>query len=52
MSTNQIEANLEAITITIAYLEKNGTKDPEFINKLKKERKRLLRELKVFSEDI
>lgn len=48
MSVNPNEANLEAITITIAYLEKNGS-DEDLLKELKKERDRLLRELNVHS---
>ncbi|HML05498.1 MAG TPA: hypothetical protein VK426_06975 [Methanobacterium sp.] len=49
MSVNQNEANLEAITITIAHLEKNGKCDEKLIKELKDERDRLLRELNVHS---
>ncbi len=48
MSVNPNEANLEAITVTIAYLEKNGN-DEDLLKELKKERDRLLRELNVHS---
>lgn len=47
MSVNQNEANLEAITITIAHLEKNGKCDEKLIETIKEERDRLLRELNV-----
>jgi hypothetical protein len=47
MSINQNEANLEAITMTIAYLEKKGNCDDGLLNELKSERDRLLRELNV-----
>ena len=49
MSVNQNEANLEAITITIAHLEKNGKCDEKILQALKEERDRLLRELNVHS---
>ncbi len=49
MSINQNEANLEAITMTIAFLEKKGNCDENLINELKSERDRLLRELNVHS---
>jgi hypothetical protein len=49
MPVNQMETNLEAITVTIAYLEKNSSCDPELLEKLKIERDRLLRELNVHS---
>ena len=47
MSLNQNEANLEAITVTIAHLEKNGKCDEKILQALKEERDRLLRELNV-----
>lgn len=47
MPVNQMETNLQAITTTIAYLEKNGSCDQELLLKLKEERDRLLRELNV-----
>ena len=49
MSINQNEANLEAITVTIAYLEKKGNCDEKILQELKDERDRLLRELNVHS---
>lgn len=42
-----METQLEAITTTIAYLEKEDTCDPEVLQELKKERDRLLRELNI-----
>jgi hypothetical protein len=47
MPVNQMETQLEAITTTIAYLEKHKTCDPVVIKQLKIERERLLRELNV-----
>ena len=47
MSVNQNEANLEAITNTIAHLEKNGKCDKKILQALKEERDRLLKELNV-----
>ncbi len=47
MPVNQMETQLEAITTTIAYLEKQESCDPEMLKKLKIERDRLLRELNV-----
>ncbi len=47
MSVNQNEANLEAITNTIAHLEKNGKCDEKILKALKEERDRLLKELNV-----
>ncbi len=49
MSVNPNEANLEAITMTLAYLEKKGNCDKQLLEELKKERDRLLRELNVHS---
>lgn len=49
MPVNQIETQLEAITTTIAYLEKQDSADPDVLKKLKEERERLLRELNVHS---
>jgi hypothetical protein len=47
MPINQMETQLEAITTTIAYLEKHKSCDPAVIEQLKIERERLLRELNV-----
>ncbi|AEG19163.1 hypothetical protein [Methanobacterium paludis] len=47
MPINQIETNLEALTNTIAYIEKNGG-NPDTLKELKEERNRLLTELNVF----
>jgi len=49
MSVNQNEANLEAITVTIAHLEKSKKCDEKVIESLKEERDRILRELNVHS---
>jgi len=49
MSVNPNEANLEAITMTLAYLEKKGNCDEKLLEELKRERDRLLRELNVHS---
>lgn len=49
MSVNPNEANLEAITMTLAYLEKKENCNEELVGELKKERDRLLRELNVHS---
>ena len=49
MPVNQMETQLEAITTTIAYLEKQDSCDPAVLEKLKIERERLLRELNVHS---
>lgn len=47
MAINQLESNLEAITTTIAYLEKNNCDDEEMLNNLKKERNKLLKDLNL-----
>lgn len=47
MPVNQLETNLEAITITLAHLEKQNCCDPELLEELRKERNRLLKELNV-----
>ena len=47
MSINQTETNLEAITITIANLEKQENPDKELLKKLKKERITILKKLNV-----
>ena len=47
MPVNQIETQLEAITTTIAYLEKKDSCDPELLENLKNERSRLLKELNI-----
>ncbi|KZX17057.1 hypothetical protein [Methanobrevibacter filiformis] len=47
MVINQLETNLQAITTTIAYLEKNGCDDEVFLGDLRKERDRILKDLNV-----
>jgi hypothetical protein len=47
LSVNPNEAYLEAITMTLAYLEKKENCDEELLKQLKKERERLLVELNV-----
>ncbi|MDR2967354.1 MAG: hypothetical protein LBU74_05350 [Methanobacteriaceae archaeon] len=47
MPINQLESNLEAITITIAYLEKEKCSDEKLLKELKKERNRLLKDLNL-----
>lgn len=47
MPINQTETNLEAITITIAYLEKKSDADEELLKRLKNERMHLLQKLNV-----
>jgi hypothetical protein len=46
MPVNQLETNLEAITITLAHLEKKGC-EGEVLEELRKERDRLLKELNI-----
>ncbi len=47
MPINQTETNLEAITVTIAFLEKQEDRDEELLQKLKDERASLLKKLRV-----
>jgi len=47
MPINQTETNLQSITVTIAYLEKQGSVDEEILKKLKDERTSLLKKLNV-----
>jgi transcription initiation factor IIE alpha subunit len=47
MPINQTETNLHAITVTIAYLEKQEGTDEELLKKLKNERTSLLKKLRV-----
>ena len=47
MAINQLESNLEAITLTIAHLEKEKCFDKKLLKELKKERDKLLQDLKI-----
>jgi len=47
MPINQTETNLHAITVTIAYLEKQEDTDEKILQKLKEERTNLLKKLRV-----
>jgi len=47
MSVNIKEANLEAMTHSIAFMEKDENCDIELLKKLKEERDKLLKELNV-----
>jgi hypothetical protein len=47
MPINQTETNLQAVTVTIAYLEKQEEVDLELLEKLKNERTMLLKKLRV-----
>ncbi len=47
MAVNQLETNLEAITRTLAYLENNGCNDENKLNELRRERDKILSDLKL-----
>jgi ribosomal 50S subunit-associated protein YjgA (DUF615 family) len=47
LSVNIKEANLEAITHSIAFMEKDENCDQKLLKKLKEERDKLLKELNV-----
>ena len=47
MAINQLESTLEAITITIAHLEKEEYHDENLLKELKKERDRILKDLNL-----
>jgi hypothetical protein len=47
MPVNQLETNLEAITITLAHLEKENSCNEKLLEELRKERERLLKELNI-----
>ncbi|WP_409200232.1 hypothetical protein [Methanobrevibacter sp. DSM 116169] len=47
MSINQLESNLEAITQTIAFLEKQEVCDEKLLKELKKERDKLLKDINL-----
>jgi hypothetical protein len=47
MVMNQLEFNLEAITNTLAHLEKEGCEDQELLSTLRYERDKLLKDLHV-----
>ena len=47
MAINQLESNLEAITRTIAHLEKEGGANEKELNELRKERDKILEDLKI-----
>ena len=47
MAVNQLETNLEAITRTLAHLESNGCNDENKLNELRKERDKILSDLKL-----
>lgn len=47
MPVNQNETNLEAITVTIAHLEKQEDRDEEVLKKLKYERQSILKQMNL-----
>lgn len=47
MAINHLESNLEAITRTIAQLKKDGCEDEKKLNELRKERDKILSDLKI-----
>lgn len=47
MAINQLETNLEAVTTTIAFLEKSEDVDEKVLEELKKERDKFLKELNL-----
>ena len=52
MSVNQLEATLQAVTHTLAKLEKEGCNDEKLLTELRKERDKLLNELNLNWFDI
>ena len=47
MAINQLESNLEAITRTLAQLEKDGCNDEKILNELREERDKILKDLNM-----
>ncbi|MDO5810698.1 hypothetical protein [uncultured Methanobrevibacter sp.] len=47
MAINQLESNLEAITRTLAQLEKDGCNDEKILNELREERDKILKDLNL-----
>ncbi|MGL4669541.1 MAG: hypothetical protein ACRCVG_02935 [Methanobacteriaceae archaeon] len=47
MPINQLETTLQAVTISIAHLEKEGCADYELLESLKNERDKILREMNL-----
>ena len=47
MAINLLEQNLEAITQTLARLQKEGCNDEKILNELREERDKILKELKL-----
>ena len=46
MAINLLEQNLEAITQTLARLQKEGCNDEKILNELREERDKILKDLK------
>lgn len=47
MALNLLEQNLEAITQTLARLQKEGCNDEKILNELREERDKILKDLKL-----
>jgi len=47
MAINLLEQNLEAITQTLARLQKEGCNDEKILNELRDERDKILKDLKL-----
>lgn len=47
MAINLLEQNLEAITQTLARLQKEGSNDEKILNELREERDKILKDLKL-----
>ena len=47
MAINLLEQNLEAITQTLARLQKAGCNDEKILNELREERDKILKDLKL-----
>lgn len=47
MAINLLEQNLEAITQTLARLQKEGGNDEKILNELREERDKILKDLKL-----
>lgn len=47
MAINLLEQNLEAVTQTLAKLERDGCNDEKILNELREERDKILKDLKL-----
>ena len=47
MAINLLEQNLEAVTQTLARLQKEGCNDEKILNELREERDKILKDLKL-----